>query len=67
MAAHFRDETFWVADDGSWGYGWIATYTKEGWSNDQHRWLERYVDEHDEPDMDVIDDIDKGIEPDWEY
>lgn len=64
--SHFKDETFWVADDGSYGYGWLTTFDKANWSDEQHAWLDRYLDEHDEPDMDDIIDIDNNIEPEWD-
>jgi hypothetical protein len=62
----YKDETFWVADDGSYGYGWIATFSKANWSDEQHAWLERYLAGGNDPDMDVIEGIDNGDEPEWD-
>lgn len=65
MSRHV-DEAFWVADDGSYGYGRIAMFQKDNWSDKQHAWLERYLDSTDEPDIDIVKGIDDGEEPEWE-
>ena len=62
----YKNEVFWVADDGSYGYGWVATFTKANWSDDQHDWLNRYLNEGSDPTIEAIESIDDGIEPAWE-
>lgn len=61
----YKDEAFWVTDDGSYGWGWVATFSKAGWSEEQEAWLERHLDSGD-ADMSVIEGIDEGVEPEWD-
>lgn len=62
------EDILWVAEDGSYGGGSLLTVNRADWTPEQNAWFDRHLDEvGGEPDLYVVLDIDKGIEPEWEY
>jgi hypothetical protein len=56
----------WVARDGSYGYESVALFNTSRWSAIQEEWLDKHLEESgNEPDVDVISQIDRNEEPEW--
>jgi hypothetical protein len=58
----------WVSRDGSFGFSPIALFNTAEWTNQQHDWFIRHTNEAgNEPEVDVVSQIDRNIEPLWEF
>ena len=56
----------WVSRDGSWGYSVMHLFNTSKWTSQQQDWLTRHIEENNEPDVDIVSQIDRNEEPDWE-
>lgn len=64
--AHELRVALWVSEDGSWNKNGILLVNDSEWSEQQCKWFARHLDEYgNEPDIEVVTDIDLNIEPKW--